>query len=191
MDERIERRRRWIAAGLGAALLSAAGCAQVLAPRRIEIPLARLQDELSRRFPAGRRVGPGFDLRLDEPRIGLMTATDRVVVSIGVALDGPWLTRPVQGGMAVGFGVAFDRAAQALRAVDVRVETVRLDGLDPSLVRLAERSLRPIAEALLEGQALHVLQARDIERLQAAGLVPGPVRVTPTALVVELVAAGR
>lgn len=191
MTDPLAARRSFVQLGGASALLALAGCAQWLGPRWIEVPEQRLQEALARRFPLGRRLGEGGEIRLDGPRLSLLPASNRVALSCDVRAGEGLLRRPVAGALALSFGLAFDAANHVLRAVDVRIDVLRLDGLDTTVGRVIERVTRPLAEGLLEGQPIYALRPRDLERLQSAGLAPGAIVVTASSVVIELVPAGR
>ncbi len=46
---------------------------------------------------------------------------------------------------------------------------------------------RPLVAAWLEQQPIYALEGRDQERLQAAGVVPGAISVTPGGISIALV----
>ena len=184
------RRRLLARVVAGAAALGLGACAPLLAPRRIEISEQRLQEALAQRFPLARQLGEaGAALRLDGPRLALLPDANRVGLACDAAVGQGLLRRPVAGTLALSFGLAFDASANVLRAVDVRIDALRLEGLEPALARVVERVARPLAESLLQGQPVYALRPRDVERLASAGLVPGAIRVTGSGIAVELVPA--
>ena len=171
------------AIGLAGAL---AGCA-AFAPRSVEISKARLQERLAQRFPIVRRVAEGIDLTVEAPRLELQPDLNRFALECNVAAGERLLGRPLFGQLALSSGLLFDEASQSVRATEVRVERFHVDGLPAAFERTLERVVRPLAAAWLEQQPIWQLQGRDLERLQAAGVRPGAIRIGSSAVSIELV----
>lgn len=187
------RRIVWAAiAAVGAiAVAGAGGCTSLLTPRRIEVPVERLQAALAQRFPIVRRLAGGIEVTIAVPRLTLQPEANRVVVECEASGGERLFGRPLAGVVAVSHGLAFDEATHSIVPVDVRVESARFSGLPAALERTVERVVRPLLEAWLAQQPLYVLSARDIDRLAAAGAVPGPIVVTATGLTIELLPRSR
>ncbi len=163
-----------------------AGCVQLLAPRRIDIPVERLQAALAERFPIVRKLADGIELTIAVPRLTLQPEANRVVVECEASGGERLFGRPLVGVLAVSHGLAYDEASHSIKPVDVRVERTRFDGLPAALERTVDRLARPLVEAWLARQPLYVLSARDTDRLAAARVVPGPIEVTAAGLSIAL-----
>jgi hypothetical protein len=177
-------RRRLVLAATAAGAL--AGCTSLLAPRRIDVPIERLEAALAERFPIVRRLADGIDLTIAVPRLTLQPEVNRVVVECEASGGQRLFGRPLVGVVAVSHGLAYDDASHSIRPVDVRVERTRFDGLPAALERTVDRLARPLVEAWLGRQPLYVLSARDLDRLAAARAVPGPIDVTAAGLSIAL-----
>ncbi len=164
-----------------------AGCAALRVPAAIDIPEARLQEALGRRFPIVRRIAEGIEVTVEVPRLTLQPEVDRVAIELTLKGGEGLLRQPLAGVVVATCGLAFDAASQSVRPVDVRIERVRFDGLPAALERGIERLVRPVAERWLGEQPIYVLRPRDVERLAAAGVTPGPIRVTPAGVSIALV----
>jgi len=161
------------------------GCA-AFAPRSVEISKARLQERIAQRFPIVRRVAEGIDLTVEAPRLELQPELNRFALECNVVAGERLLGRPLFGQLALSSGLLFDEASQSVRANDVRVERLHLDGLPATFERTLERLVRPLAAAWLEQQPIWTLQGRDLDRLQTAGVRPGAIRIGADAVSIEL-----
>lgn len=117
---------------LMAALLLAA-CAALIGPRDVEVPQARLQESLARRFPFSQRYLGLLDVSAVNPRVTLLPAQNR----IGVAMD--LSVRPVIGGSGVRGSLTVsgvprvDAAGGVLLLGEPRVDALTIDGLEPGM----------------------------------------------------------
>ena len=168
-------------------LLPLAGCVSLRVPAAIDVPEARLQEALGRRFPIVRRLAEGIEVTVAVPRLTLQPEADRVAIELTMSGGEGLLRQPLAGVVVASCGLVFDAASQSVQPVDVRIERIRFDGLPAALARTVERLARPLAERWLGEQPIYVLRPRDVERLAAAGVVPGPIRVTPAGLSIVLV----
>ena len=162
-----------------------AGCA-AFAPRSVEISRVRLQERIGQRFPIVRRVAEGIDLTVEAPRLELQPDANRFALECNVSAGERLLGRPLFGQLVISSGLLFDDASRSVRATDVRVERFHVEGLPGAFERTLERILRPLAAAWLEQQPIWTLQGRDLERLQAAGVRPGAIRIGAEAVAIEL-----
>ena len=174
------------AAWLGAGGLAA--CAAFV-PRSVEVSKERLQESLERRFPISRRLAEGLDLVVEAPVLSLLPESNRFAIECAVAGSGGerLFGRRLGGVLALSSSLVIDAAANSVRATDVRVERLHVEGLPPALERGLERLVRPLAAAWLEQQPIYVLREREVERLRAAGVAPGAIRVTASGVSIELV----
>ena len=181
---RVTRRSFVLAAP--AAALALAGCSAWRVPASIEVPRERLQAAIERRFPLRQRIFGGIELAVTAPRLTLLPEQDRVALVCDVAAgDGP--RGRLGGTLAVSHGLAFDALDNSVHMVEVRIERLEITGLDPGLQRSLERPAAAFVQRLLEGQPVYALRPQDIERLQAAGVVPSRITVTPHGLSFALV----
>ncbi len=170
-----------------AAVFAAAGCTSWLVPQAIDVPQARLQEALGRRFPIVRRLAEGIEVTVAVPRLVLLPELDRVAIELTMSGGEGLLKQPLAGVALASCGLVFDAASQSVRPVDVRIERLHFDGLPSALERGIERLARPVAERWLGEQTIYALRPRDVERLSAAGVVPGAIRVTPAGISIALV----
>src|SRR5262249_26229541 len=89
-----------------------------------------------------------------------------------------------RGELAVSFALRYEPSDATLRAADVRVEKLALEGLAPAWNEPLEAAGALVAENVLEGSVLHAFRPEELAR--ARGWRPGDIRVTPTGVRIEL-----
>ena len=111
-----------------------AACAALIGPRDVEVPRARLQESLERRFPFNQRYLGLFDVSAVNPRVALLPDQNR----ISAAMD--LLVRPVigvgggvRGSLTVSGVPRVDAARGVLLLGEPRVEDLNIDGLERGL----------------------------------------------------------
>lgn len=120
--------KKWLLILLAGLLLAA--CAALIGPRDVEVPQARLQEGLERRFPFSQRYLGLFDVSAVNPRVALLPEQNR----IGVAMD--LSVRPVIGGSGVRASLTIsgvpriDATRGVLLLGETRVDDLHIDGLE-------------------------------------------------------------
>ena len=184
-------RRRAALATLG--LLAAAwplyGCAQMASASGVRIPVQRLQAGIAHSFPVARRVGNTLDIVAADPRLTLVPDANRVALETALSGSEQTLQLRFTGALALSARLVYEPADSSVRAVDVHVDRLHVDGLDPGFERAVEQLLRPYAEQFLERRVLYTMVATDVDRMRLAGLAPGAIRVAADGIVVSLVPA--
>lgn len=156
------------------ALLLAA-CATLLAPRDLEVPLARIQQSMERRFPFNNRYLELFDIRVTNPRISLLPESNRVLTRMDTAIAPPFLRRSWTGNLAVSGELRIDPSRSAVVLGDPRVESFDVDGLDPLYANRVTRIGSLLAEEMLADYPLYTFRQED---LQVAGTSFRPTKIT-------------
>ena len=116
-----------------AALLLAA-CAALVGPRDVEVPQARLQESLERRFPFSQRYLGLFDVGAVNPRVALLPDQNRINVAMDLSV------RPaigagsgVRGSLTVSGVPRVDAARGALLLGEPRVDDLDIEGFERGL----------------------------------------------------------
>ncbi|MDB5857597.1 MAG: hypothetical protein JWQ76_1286 [Ramlibacter sp.] len=157
-------------------------------PRSIEIPREKLQAALERRFPYEARPAGLFTINVAVPRLRLQPEANRLLLDFAVEASDRLSRRSTRGNLAVSFGVRYASSDATVRAVDVRVENIDLEGASGALRAPLQVVGALVAGQLLEGAVLHAFRPEDIA--QARGWTPQSLRVTPTGVLVVLVPPG-
>ena len=94
--------------------------------------------------------------------------------------------RPV-GVLAHGGTAAFEQAVldRSIRAHRLQVNALQLEGLKPQAAALLQRYAQQLADQSLHGVVLHQLQDKDLAPIDALGLQPESINVTPRGLLVR------
>ena len=111
-----------------------AACAALIGPRDVEVPRARLQESLERRFPFNQRYLGLFDVSAVNPRVALLPDQNRISAAMDLSV------RPVigvgggvRGSLTVSGVPRVDAARGVLLLGEPRVEDLNIDGLERGL----------------------------------------------------------
>ena len=177
-------RRPFLFAAAAAAALC--GCSAV--QPSYTISAGQMEQALARRFPRSYPVaGDLLELQLQTPRLTLLPERNQINAVLELQASGMLLGQRHYGGaLDVDFGLRYEPSDHTLRARDVHVNALRLDGLPPALEGQLTRYGQPLAEKSLREVVLHRWQPKDLTAADRLGLEPGSITVTPQGLVVQL-----
>ncbi|RSZ58117.1 DUF1439 domain-containing protein [Massilia atriviolacea] len=162
-----------------------ASCASVIGPRQIELPLAKLQAGMDRRFPITNRALEVIDIELNRPQLSLAAGNGRVGVTLDAALSSPFARQAWRGSLAMSGRPFIDAARNAVLMAEPRVDRFAIDGIDAA----RQRQLAAAANVLMNKVAADVAVYRfRPEDLRYAGVqfVPTRIHTTPSSLVVTV-----
>lgn len=168
--------------GAAATLALAAGCAS--AQPGYTVTTRQLQQAVAERFPRSYPLGGLLDLQLQAPRLSLLPERNQLNARLDLLAAGPLLARSHTGLLDVDFGLRYEAADRSIRAHDLRLNTLRVDGLKPQAAALLQRYGQQLADQSLGGVLLHQLRDKDLAPLDALGLQPQSISVTPRGLLV-------
>jgi len=166
---------------LASLLLLLAACAS--GPRTLEVSRQQLQSALERRFPHEARAAGVLALTVGLPRLELQPQANRVRLDFPLEASDRILRSTHRGELAVSFGLRWEPSDASLRAANVRVERLAVQGLPADWAAPLERAGAVMAENLLEDTVLHTFRSEELAR--ARGWTPGAIRVTPGGLRIE------
>jgi hypothetical protein len=154
-----------------------AGCSTLSGPRQVEIPLAKLQAGLDRRFPMDNRLFDLLDLRLSHPRLTLLPEADRVAVSLEAYVAPPFMQQAFTGSLALSGRLVVDAARGAVFMTEPHVDNFTLSGIDAAY----QRQLAGAANKLM-GQLVRDIPVYNfrMEDLRYAGIQFVPTRLVTT-----------
>lgn len=183
----LSRRRCLLGAALGAAV-GLAACTGSLGPRSVTLTLEQMQERLAQRFPRRYPVAGGLaELNLLLPRLSLLPAQNRLRALIALEASGGVLRRLYTGTLDVDFALRYEPGDQTVRATDLQVHALQIDGLPPPVSQVLGRVGAPLAQQALREVVLQPLRPRDLALADSLGLQPGPMTITPQGLVIGLV----
>lgn len=191
-NEHATSRRAWLgrAAG-GLMVLSLAGCAQWMGPQGVVFSEAELQTLLAKRFPLDRRLLEVLEVRISEPKLGLLPQQDRVSAALRVSATDRLFASELEGELALSTALRVEPSDRSLRLKDVRVTRLSLNqrGQPAAASERSQRLGAAIAERMLEGVVLHQFRAEQWDRLMAAGYATPTVNITSRGLELRAVPA--
>ncbi len=101
-----------------------AGCASMLPPQEVEVPLSRLQREVDKRFPVSNRYLEVFDVTLSKPVLSLEPEDDRLVAALDASVLPPLAMKPLEGRMQVSGRLKIDPRRRAIVLVEPRLDSL-------------------------------------------------------------------
>jgi hypothetical protein len=185
INQGFTRQRRLANAGLvlaACALLSS--CASLVGPRKVEIPLHKLQAGLERRFPLSHPLMGLFDIRLQRPRLAIQPEADRVSLALEASVSPPFARDAWAGNVAFSGRLYVDPGRPAVMMAEPRVDRIAI-GASPE----AERQLARVASTLVDTVVRdNPVYSFDPDDLRYAGVqyIPTRIETTRSGLLVTL-----
>ncbi|RID97668.1 DUF1439 domain-containing protein [Simplicispira hankyongi] len=183
-------RRRWLIQAGAAAVLVLTGLRPACAGMGISsytVPLVALQAMLSERFPRRFPLAGLATLELQAPLLVLRPEANRLRARVPAVLSGPAVDTPGQGMLEVEFGLRYEPRDHTLRAHDIALQSLEIEGLDPAVAALLHAWAPRLARRALGEVVLHRLEPKDLALLDGLGLQPGPITVTEQGLAIAFV----
>lgn len=170
---------------LAVALITAmTGCASLLAPRSVELPLARLQQAMQSKFPFSNRYLDLFDITVSNPRLLLQPDTNRITTALDARIALPFLKKPWEGKLALSGTLAIDMARRAIVLTEPRLENLTLDGATGTYTGKLSRMGALLAEDILNNLSVYTFKPEDMQ-LAGMRMVPTKITVRANSLVVS------
>jgi hypothetical protein len=164
-----------------------AGCAT--GPRSVDVSRQQIESALARRFPYEARAAGVVSVKVDVPRLELLSQEDRLRLDLPVEVSERIAHTGGHAELAVSFGLRYEAADASLRATHVRIEQIDLRGLPDGWRTPVQLAGGLVGERLLEGAVLHQFSPEELAR--SRGWTPGAIRVTPSGVRIELVPPPR
>ena len=169
------RRVFLIASSVAAVALS--GCASMLGPREVDLPLSKLQAGIDRRFPVDNRLLELFDLHLSRPQLAVLPG-DRVALTVDASVAQSFLRNPLSGSLAFSGRLVVDQAKNGVYLTEPRLERFSISGIDETVSRHLSRA----ANGLLDRAMLDIpVYSFRMDELRFAGVQYVPTRIATTA----------
>lgn len=147
----------------------------------------QLQRAVDSRFPLTYPVRGLLDLKLQAPRLRLLPDQNRLGATMDVDASGPALHRSRSGRFDLDFALRYEPRDLTIRAHQLRVNALQLEGLAPQSSALLAAYGPPLAEQALQDAVLHTLKPQDLALPDGMGLQPGSITVTAQGLVIGFV----
>ena len=164
------------------ALLS--GCASLLPPQEIEIPLSRLQQVVQQKFPYTERYFGLLDVTLSNPVLSTQPSVDRMLMALDVQVLPPLIKTPWQGELLISGGLRIDPARRAVLLTEPRLENIKLDAATGNYTSRLARLGTQLAEDLIGETVLYTF-APDAFVVAGKRFVPTGITTRKDSLVVS------
>lgn len=158
-----------------------------LAQPSYKVSLQQLQRVLDQRFPRRYAVAGLLEVEMQAPAVRLLPELNRLGTELPVQAGGPALPRRYPGSVDVDFALRYERSDQSIRAHQIRVNAVRMEGIGRDGERLLDAYLRQLSEQALVEVVLHTLRPQDLALATTMGFEPGEIDVTPQGLTIRFV----
>lgn len=160
------------------------GCASLLPPQEIKIPLSRLQKSAEQNFPVNARYLDLFDVTVSNPRLSLQPAADRLVLGLDARVQPPLIKTSWQGELLVSGGLRIDPVRRAVILTEPRLENIKLNAATGSYTSRLARLGTQLAEDLLTDRVLYTF-APDAFVVAGQRFVPTGITTRNNSLVVS------
>lgn len=180
-------RRSWLAVtvlGLGVA---ATGCSGKSVPSSVSVSQQKLQEMLARRFPRQFPVAGLLHLDLKAPQLSMLPERNMLNAVIPAELSGKVLKEQYSGLLNVDFALRYEPTDRTLRAYQIKVNQLSMEGLSPALSDMLGTYATALAEQAIGQVVLYQLQDQDLALVDALAMEPGAITVTAQGLTVALV----
>jgi hypothetical protein len=172
---------------LGWALVGCATASEPSAQPGYRISAAQLQQVLEQRFPRRFSARGVLDIDLGVPRLRFLAEHNRLGAELPLEASGPALRRRHPGDIELDFGLRYEPSDLSVRAHQIRVNAVRIEGLGRDATALLRAYADEFSQQAFGEIVLHRLRPRDLALPSTMGLEPGDITVTPQGLVISLV----
>lgn len=166
-------KRRLLLIFFATSLLGA--CANMLGPREIEVPLAKLQQHVDKKFPINHRYLELFNIALGSPKLALMPDSQRIGMTIDAAISPPLAKRSWKGTLSLSASLKIDLGNNALHLTEMKIENFAIDGGDTAYQRQLMKIANLIGDKLIRDVPIYTFKAED---LRVAGTNFAPTRIT-------------
>ncbi|OEZ60764.1 hypothetical protein DUGA6_29880 [Duganella sp. HH105] len=174
---------RFAAPLMAAAALAA--CSTLIGPRQVELPQARLQQNLEHKFPVHRRVLGIFEVELSHPQLAILADNDRVALTLDVNVS-PLLARQSwHGSMAVSGRLKVDNVRNTIYISDAHMDRFTVDGMDEGKQNQIASVANLLGENTLKDVPVHTFRPEDLRYAGVQFVLTG-ISTRPGALVANL-----
>lgn len=174
------------AVGLGALLVAPPAQAQPA----YTITTLQIEEALAEKLPRRYRLGGLLNLEVQVPALRLLPAQNRINAVLPVVASGLAVSegaRDAAGSLDVDFGLRYEPSDRTLRAQQIHVNALRIDGLRSAAAEMLNGYAQQLATQSLGEVVLHTLRPQDLALADGLGMQPGPITVTERGLRVEFV----
>ncbi|RYX91924.1 MAG: DUF1439 domain-containing protein [Comamonadaceae bacterium] len=182
---------------LALAGVAAMGGAMWLLPREAHaqpsypVAAADLQAAVAERFPRAYPVAGFLEIKVQPPLLRLLPEQNRLGVQMPVEVAGPAFRRAYPGTFDLDFALRYEASDLSIRAHELRVNTLKFEGLGAQPSALLSAYGPQLAQEALQDVILHQLKPQDLALPDGMGLQPGSITVTAKGLTIGFVTKPR
>ncbi|MEG0046342.1 MAG: DUF1439 domain-containing protein [Comamonas sp.] len=165
----------------------AAGCSGKSVPSSVSVSQQKLQEMLAKRFPMEFPVAGLLHLDLKAPQLSMRPERNMLNAVIPAELSGKVLKERFSGLLDVDFALRYEPSDRTLRAHQIKVNQLSIDGLSPALSDMLGTYSTALAEQAMGQVVLYQLTDQDLALVDALAMEPGAITVTAQGLTVALV----
>jgi hypothetical protein len=158
-------------------------CAGMLGPRDVELPIAKLQASLERKFPFNNRYLELFDIHVSNPKLTLQPDTNRVTTTMDATIAPPFVQQAWKGSFTLSGMLQLDPARRAVILAEPRMDHFTMDGVNAEQGRQIARISGLLAEQIVKDMPLYTFDD-DSFRYGGTRFIPTKIVTRPTGLVV-------
>ena len=183
----VMNRRAWLMVAVAGMSLAAAGCSGGAVPSSVSVSQQKLQEMLGKRFPREFPVAGLLHLSLTAPKLTMLPERNMINAVIPAELSGKVLKDKYRGDLNVDFALRYEPSDRSLRAYQIKVNQLNMDGLAPGMSEMLGTYATALADQALGQVVLYQLQDKDLALVDALSVEPGAITVTASGLTVALV----
>lgn len=180
-------RRSWLVLAVVGTGLAATGCSGKSVPSSVNVSQQKLQEMLGKRFPRQFPVAGLLQLTLTAPQLQMLPERNMLNAVIPAELSGKVLKEKYSGHLNVDFALRYEPSDRTLRAHQIKVNALEMDGLAPAMGDMLATYSSALAEQTMGQLVLYQLQDKDLALVDALAMEPGSITVTAQGLTVALV----
>lgn len=182
----VMNRRSWLVLAVVGAGLAATGCSGKSMPSSVSVSQQKLQEMVSARFPRQFPVAGLLHLNLTAPQLTMVPERNAINAQIPAELTGKVLKDKFSGLLNVDFSLRYEPTDRTLRAYQIKVNSLNMDGLAPALSDMLATYSTALAEQAMGQVVLYQLQEKELALVETMALEPGAITVTAQGLTVAL-----
>jgi hypothetical protein len=169
-------------AALAAATLS--GCASMIGPRDYDVPVARLQASIDKRFPLQQRALAVLELRLQHPQLTTFD-NERISLSADMDVSSLLMRQSFHGSLTLSGRLTLDPARRAIFLSDARIDGFTVTGVDERTQGQISAAGSLVIDKFMRDVPIYTYQPEDL-RYAGVQFVPVSLRTDGRGLRIHL-----
>lgn len=164
-----------------------AACSGRSAPSHLDLSFEALQQQVLQQFPRQYPVAGLLQMQLGAPALALLPQRNVLRAQLPLQLSGPVLKQAYTGQMDLEFGLRYEPADHSVRARQIQVHSLEIQGLAPAMAQMLATYGSRLAEQALGLWPLYTLKDPQRAVLDRLDIEPGAITVTAHGLELALV----